>query len=108
MPKSHITVFETVIKIYLLAITRLGPALILLHCIPAAVYPLIAAWSYLRMGILLVLYLAGSNVRAIGLHCFVVRQNVALGLLIQHVDIVVSQVDDPHPAAGRVNDYRGG
>lgn len=36
------------------------------------------------------------------------RQNVALGLLIQHVDIVVGQVDDPHPAAGRINDYRGG
>lgn len=46
--------------------------------------------------------------RAVSLHCFVVRQNVALGLLIQHVDIVVSQVDDPHPIAGRINDYRGG
>ena len=44
----------------------------------------------------------------IGLHCFVERQNVALGLLIQQVDIVVGQVDDPHPAAGRINDYRGG
>ncbi|EIX9308323.1 TPA: hypothetical protein MM062_004651 [Klebsiella pneumoniae] len=46
--------------------------------------------------------------RTIGLHCFVVRQNVALGLLIQHVDIVVSQVNDPHPTAGRINDYWGG
>lgn len=42
------------------------------------------------------------------MHRYVVRQNVALGLLIQHVDIVVSKVDDPHPAAGRINDYRGG
>lgn len=49
-----------------------------------------------------------GNALAVGLHCFVVRQNVALGLLIQHVDIVVSQVDDAHPAAGRINDYRGG
>lgn len=49
-----------------------------------------------------------GNALAVGLHCFVVRQNVALGLLIQHVDIVVGQVDDPHPAAGRINDYRGG
>ena len=48
------------------------------------------------------------ELRAIGLHCFVVRQDIALGLLIQHVDIVVGQVDDPHPAAGRINDYRGG
>lgn len=108
MPESHITVFETVIKIYLLAITKLGPALILLHCIPTAVYPLIAAWSYLRMGILLVLYLAGSKVRAVRQHYFVVRQNVALGLTVHHVNIVFGQVDDPHPAAGRINDYRGG
>lgn len=46
--------------------------------------------------------------RAVRQHCFVVRQDVALGLHIQHVDIVVGQVDDPHPAAGRINDYRGG
>ncbi len=46
--------------------------------------------------------------RAVHQHCFVVRQNVALGLLIQHVDIMVSKVDDPYPAAGRINDYRGG
>ncbi|HGZ0312965.1 TPA: hypothetical protein ACOJ3H_004752 [Klebsiella pneumoniae] len=45
---------------------------------------------------------------AVDYYCFVVRQNVALGLLIQHVDIVVGQVDDPHPTAGRINDYRGG
>lgn len=45
---------------------------------------------------------------AVSLHRYVVRQNVALGLLIQHIDIVVSQVDDPHPAAGRINDYWGG
>lgn len=60
------------------------------------------------MGILLVLSLGGGNVWAIGLHCFVVRQDVTLGLLIQHIDIMVGQVDDPHPAAGRINDYRGG
>lgn len=46
--------------------------------------------------------------RAVHQHGFVVRQNVALGLHIQRVDIVVGQVDDPHPAAGRINDYRGG
>ncbi|HBT3119028.1 TPA: hypothetical protein MBF27_001356 [Klebsiella pneumoniae] len=46
--------------------------------------------------------------RAVRLPSFVMRQNVALGLHIQHVNIVVGQVDDPHPAAGRVNDYRGG
>ena len=49
-----------------------------------------------------------GNATAVGLHCFVVRQNVALGLHIQHVDIVVGQVDDPHPVARRINDYRGG
>lgn len=49
-----------------------------------------------------------GNALAVGLHYFVVRQDVTLGLLIQHVDIVVSQVDDPHPTAGRINDYRGG
>ena len=49
-----------------------------------------------------------GNALAVGLRCFVVRQNVALGLLIQHVNIVVSQVNDPHPTAGRINDYRGG
>lgn len=49
-----------------------------------------------------------GNARTVGLHRFVVRQNVTLGLLIQHIDIVVSKIDDPHPAAGRINDYRGG
>ena len=49
-----------------------------------------------------------GNATAVGLHCFVVRQNVALGLLIQHINIVVGKVNDPHPAAGRINDYRGG
>ena len=46
--------------------------------------------------------------RAVRLPSFVMRQNVALGLLIQHVDIVVGQVENPHPVAGRINDYRGG
>lgn len=45
---------------------------------------------------------------AVGLHCFVVRQNVALRLFIHHVYIVVSQVDDPHPVAGGINHHRGG
>lgn len=45
---------------------------------------------------------------AVGLHCFVVRQNVALGLTVHYVDIVVGQVDNPHPAARGINDYRGG
>lgn len=49
-----------------------------------------------------------GNARTVGLHCFVVRQDVTLGLHIQRVYIVVGQVDDPHPAAGRINDYRGG
>lgn len=49
-----------------------------------------------------------GNARTVGLHCFVVRQDVTLGLHIQRVDIVVGKVDDPHPAAGRINDYRGG
>ena len=44
----------------------------------------------------------------VNLRRFVMRQNVALGLHIQHVDIMVSQIDNPHPTAGRINDYRGG
>lgn len=48
------------------------------------------------------------NLAAVSLHRYVVRQNVALGLLIQHIDIVVSQVDDPHPAARGINHHRGG
>lgn len=42
------------------------------------------------------------------MHRYVVRQNVALRLSIQHVDIVVGQVDDPHPAARGINHHRGG
>ena len=60
------------------------------------------------MGMKADLSLSGVKVRAVGLHCFVVRQNVALGLLVQHVNIVVSKVDNPHPTTGRINDYRGG
>ena len=45
---------------------------------------------------------------AVSLHCFVVRQDVALSLRIKHIDIMVSKVDDPYPAAGRINDYRAG
>ncbi len=54
------------------------------------------------------LSLIGVKVRAVSLHGFVVRQDVALGLRIKHIDIMVSKVDDPYPAAGRINDYRGG
>ncbi len=48
------------------------------------------------------------NAGAVGLHRFVVRQDVALGLLIQHIDIVVCQVDNSYPVAGRINYHRGG
>ncbi len=95
-------------SLHRLAITRLGAASLLLHCLSAASYPLIASLLYPRVGIVGDLSLSGVKVRAVSLHRFVVRQNVALGLLIQHIDIVVSQVDDPHPTAGRINDYRGG
>ncbi|HHB8228013.1 TPA: hypothetical protein ACN7PH_003537, partial [Klebsiella pneumoniae] len=36
----------------------------------------------------------------------IVRHNVALRLLIQHIDIVVGQVDGPHPVAGGINGCR--
>lgn len=49
-----------------------------------------------------------GHLLTISLYCSVVRQDVALGLHIQHVDIVVGQVDDPYPTAGRINDYWGG
>ncbi|HAT1665509.1 TPA: hypothetical protein I8Y34_004794 [Raoultella ornithinolytica] len=52
------------------------------------------------------LSLGGVKIGAIRQHSFIVRQNVALGLLIQHIDIVVGQVDDPHPAAGGIDDFR--
>ncbi len=45
---------------------------------------------------------------AVRLPRFVMRQDVALRLHVQRVNIVVGQVDDPHPVAGRINDYRGG
>ena len=95
-------------SLHRLAIARLGAVSLLLHCLSAAVYPLIASLVYPRVGIVSDLSLGGDNAWAIGLHCFVVRQNVALGLLIQHVDIVVSQVNDPHPAARGINHHRGG
>lgn len=52
------------------------------------------------------LSLNGVKVGAIRQHSFIVRQNVALGLLIQHIDIVVGQIDDPNPATGGINDFR--
>lgn len=35
------------------------------------------------------------------------RQNVALRLTVKNVDIVVGQVDDPHPVTCGINDCRG-
>lgn len=52
------------------------------------------------------LSLSGVKIGAIRQNCFIVRQNVALGLLIQHIDIVIGQVDDPHPVAGGIDDFR--
>ncbi len=53
-------------------------------------------------------YSSWANLLAVRLPRFVVRQNVALRLSVQHVDIVVGQVDDPHPAARGINHHRGG
>ncbi|HED2507895.1 TPA: hypothetical protein R4Y84_003112 [Klebsiella michiganensis] len=64
--------------------------------------------SYPLVGMLVVLSLDGVKVGAISLNRLIVRQNVAFGLRVQHVDIVVGQVDDPHPAAGGINHHRGG
>ncbi len=36
------------------------------------------------------------------------RQDVALRLLIQHIDVVVCQVQWPDPVTSRINDHRGG
>lgn len=38
--------------------------------------------------------------------CLVVRQNVFLRLPVQHVNIMVCQVDDSHPATGGIDDLR--
>lgn len=54
------------------------------------------------------LSLSGVKVGAISLNRLIVRQNVAFRLLVQHIDIVVGQVDDPHPAARGINHHRGG
>ncbi len=48
-------------------------------------------------------YLLRTTVRV---PCFVIRQDVALSLHIQHIDIVVGQVDDPCPIACRIDDLR--
>ncbi len=95
-------------SLHRLAQWRLRAASLLLHCLSAAVYPLITSLLYPRVGIVGDLSLIGVKVRAVSLHCFVVRQNVALGLRIQHIDIVVSKVDDPYPAARGINHHRGG
>lgn len=65
-----------------------------------------ASFLYPRVGIVGNLSLSGGKVRAVGQQRLVVRQDVALGLLIQHIDIMVGQVDDPHPAAGGIDDFR--
>lgn len=54
------------------------------------------------------LSLSGVKVGAISQNRFIVRQNVALRLRVHHIDIVVGQVDDPHPTAGGINHHRGG
>lgn len=43
---------------------------------------------------------------AVRLPRFVMRQDVALRLLIQHGNIVLSEVDDAHPVTGRVRYFR--
>lgn len=45
---------------------------------------------------------------AVSVPCFVMRQDVALRLLIQHVDIVVGQIDNPGPQTPGINYHRGG
>lgn len=45
---------------------------------------------------------------AVRLPRFVMCQNVALRLLIQHVDIVVGQIDNPGPQTSGINHHRGG
>lgn len=45
---------------------------------------------------------------AVRLPRFVMRQNVALGLLVQDVNIVVCHVDNPGPQAARINHLRDG
>ncbi|HBU6971541.1 TPA: hypothetical protein MC633_000025 [Raoultella planticola] len=54
------------------------------------------------------LSLSGVKVGAISQNRFIVRQNVALGLLIQHVNISVSEIDNFRPQAPCINDHRGG
>ena len=34
------------------------------------------------------------------------RQDVALRLLVQHIDVVISEVDDVYPVTGRVRYFR--
>lgn len=45
---------------------------------------------------------------AVRLPRFVMSQDVALSLLIKHVNVVVCQVDDSRPQAPSINHHRGG
>lgn len=45
---------------------------------------------------------------AVRLPRFVMSQNVALGLLIQDVNIMVGHVDNPSPQTARINHLRDG
>lgn len=53
-------------------------------------------------------YNSWAHLLAVFLPRFVMRQDVALGLLIQDVNIVVCHVDNPGPQAARINHHRGG
>ncbi|SBM89092.1 hypothetical protein KVMX100_110131 [Klebsiella variicola] len=68
-----IVIYDPYPSLHRLAITRLGAASLLLHCLSAAVYPLITSLLYPRVGIVGDLSLIGVKVRAVSLHCFVVR-----------------------------------
>ena len=49
-----------------------------------------------------------ADLLAVRLPRFVMRQDVALGLLVQNVYIVVCQIDNPSPKTARINHHRGG
>lgn len=50
----------------------------------------------------------GFLLLAVSLPRFVMRQDVALRLLIQDVNIMVCHVDNPSPQTARINHHRGG
>ena len=59
-------------------------------------------------GLTALLLQIGFLLLAVRLPRFVMRQNVALRLLIQHVDIVVGQIDNSGPQATGINHHRRG